>query len=154
VVYAQRQRKVAAARLPGAWVIHRPKHPVHGVNRGLSHAGTGVDGDQAARRAAIKHVARMQVPMQQHRHASIGNKPSRELVAPSESLDWNGGESPSRRAGRTASDTTPFATTGAPLRCSPPMRIATSSSSTAMPSSDSGISLGMASSNSAPNATS
>ena len=90
MVYAQRQSEVAAARLPAARVVYRPEHPVDGVDRGVSQAGARVDRDQAARRAAIEHVARMQVAVQQHRHAGIGDERSRELVAPAESLDRNG----------------------------------------------------------------
>jgi hypothetical protein len=51
-------------------------------------AGDPVGPCRAANRAAIEHVARMKVPMQQHGLAGIGGKPSRELVAPEERHRW------------------------------------------------------------------
>lgn len=74
---------------PRRRVIHRPEHPVHDVGCGVSHAGAWVNRDQAAHRAAIEHVARMKVPMQQHGLDGIAGKPSRELLAPSEAIDRN-----------------------------------------------------------------
>ena len=90
VVHAQRRSELPAARLPATRVIRRPEHPVHRIERGIAHARAGVDGDQAARGAAIEHVARMQVPMQQHRRPSVGGQPERELVAALQADNRNG----------------------------------------------------------------
>ena len=89
MVQAKRHSKVTAPPLPEAGVVHRPEYPVHGIDRGVSYAGAWVNGDQAAQRAAVEHVARMKVPMQKHGLGGIGGKLSCELVATSEAVDRN-----------------------------------------------------------------
>ena len=66
-VNAESRREVCATGLPILWVIRRPEHPVDRVEGRVADARAWVDGHETPSVAAIEHVGRMQVAVQQDR---------------------------------------------------------------------------------------